>query len=502
MYNHLYLGVRKQKNMIKLSKILNGSLIGSAATKHANTLECAIKEYDGNFAKCVVRDYYIEMRPEEVIRQLFLMILIKDYGYPTSRLMVEYPINFGSEIRYADIVVLDKKFHGVPYIIAEIKNPSKKGGENQLKSYCNASGAPMAVLYNGISKTCYQRKEPNRFVKIFDIPTVHQTLDDILSLNKQRVDAKFSAFLNKFVCRSAQHIIIASNKKSTNAIRRARQITNKQMFFPDFGIKSIEIQLNKASAAIDLDYLRGKDFISLWPCNDDEDKRFMHRLSLRLARICPRVEIVNPEQKWPKKYGATDLLREHGEQAVYDCVFGGHGWHSIKRFASPIYDNMYIEKGYSTFREIISDGVSGALRAMADGIESCRKIKGRRLGNNFDMREEHDSQTGKSLGFQITMPLSLWAAQQASGIWLNESNCYHDLLRASALEVDEEDLELFVEAVNDAEHGELGKLFDYFTDNPRDDFDGFNNLHLSIEHQYRAKADDIELALNADVNGY
>ena len=47
------------------------------------------------FVQCVVRDREIQLKPEEVVRQLYAAKLINDYGYPKNRLAMEYPVNFG-----------------------------------------------------------------------------------------------------------------------------------------------------------------------------------------------------------------------------------------------------------------------------------------------------------------------------------------------------------------------------------------------------------------------
>lgn len=40
--------------------------------------------------KCLVRNKDVVLKPEEVVRQLFIDRLIYEYGYPVSRMQVEY----------------------------------------------------------------------------------------------------------------------------------------------------------------------------------------------------------------------------------------------------------------------------------------------------------------------------------------------------------------------------------------------------------------------------
>ena len=144
----------------------------------------AIKTHRGKetpFVKCIVRDRDIQLRPEEVVRQLYAARLINQYGYPVSRLAVEHPVNFGREKKSADIVVFDKDRPDTPYIIVELKKPQLRDGKNQLRSYCNATGAPIGVWTNGHQISHYNRKDPNYFEDISDLPRVDQSLADILN---------------------------------------------------------------------------------------------------------------------------------------------------------------------------------------------------------------------------------------------------------------------------------------------------------------------------------
>lgn len=49
-----------------------------------------------------------------------------------------------------------------------------------MRSYCNATGATMSVWTNGSQITFFNRKDPNYFEEIPNIPTETQSLKDIL----------------------------------------------------------------------------------------------------------------------------------------------------------------------------------------------------------------------------------------------------------------------------------------------------------------------------------
>ena len=131
--------------------------------------------------QCLIRKKDIRLNPEEVVRQLVLDKLINEYGYPESRIKLEYSVYFGREIKRADIVIMDEDRPLIPYIIFEVKKPKLKDGKEQLKSYCNSTGAPIAVWTNGEQIAYYNRKDPNYFEDIRDIPKENQTLMDIIS---------------------------------------------------------------------------------------------------------------------------------------------------------------------------------------------------------------------------------------------------------------------------------------------------------------------------------
>ena len=130
--------------------------------------------------KCIVRDRDIQLKPEEIVRQLYAARLIDQYGYSKNRLTFEHPVSFGREKKKADIVIFDKDRFDTAYIIVEVKKPKLKDGKDQLRSYCNATGAPIGVWTNGEQISHYHRKDPNYFEDITDIPNSAQSLKDIL----------------------------------------------------------------------------------------------------------------------------------------------------------------------------------------------------------------------------------------------------------------------------------------------------------------------------------
>ncbi len=174
--------------MMKLNEFFkntsyDSTLFSAAAisTLEATVFMKSVKNIDIPYIKCFVREKEIKLTPEEAVRQLYIYKLIYEYKYPISRIQLETPIHFGREVKRADITIMDKDRPMVPYIIVELKKPKLTDGKEQLKSYCNATGAPIGVWTNGEQISCYNRKDPNFFEMISDIPKASQKLSDILS---------------------------------------------------------------------------------------------------------------------------------------------------------------------------------------------------------------------------------------------------------------------------------------------------------------------------------
>lgn len=121
-------------------------------------------------------------KPEEIVRQLFLYRLMHGYGYPASRIAVEKGVQFGSSIadKRADIVIFDRHDPRAVYLIVEVKKPKRRDGRDQLISYCNAEGAPLAVWTNGGEVLIMHREGANSYPQIPDIPRADQSISDIV----------------------------------------------------------------------------------------------------------------------------------------------------------------------------------------------------------------------------------------------------------------------------------------------------------------------------------
>ena len=137
-----------------------------------NRIENSIFDKNGkDFLTCLKRNKDIQVKPEEIVRQLMLDKLINESGYSIDFLNVEHTVNFGREKKFADIVIFNKTDKTSIYCVLEIKKHNAKDGKDQLKSYTNATGAPLAIWTNGTEINYYERLDPNYFEPLSDIST-------------------------------------------------------------------------------------------------------------------------------------------------------------------------------------------------------------------------------------------------------------------------------------------------------------------------------------------
>lgn len=173
-------------NGSKIQKVFSASDVKHGVSlftqEEINAIENMIIEENGEYyITCQIKGRRKKAKPEEIVRQLWIYRILTEYGYPRDRIDVERVVYFGSrDSGLADIVVLHEDMTH-PYIIFEIKRPSRTEGREQLKSYCNAEGAPIGVWSNGNEMIRLHREEPNIFVEIPRIPRVSETLRDILT---------------------------------------------------------------------------------------------------------------------------------------------------------------------------------------------------------------------------------------------------------------------------------------------------------------------------------
>jgi len=179
----------------------------------------AFEKEDGRFyVRCLKRgkDIFIYDKnkkmgkPEEVIRQLWLVKLTQEYKYPLDRIEVEKSVQFGVEVREksADIV-LYKEDKITPYLIFELKQPNAKKAQEQLKSYLSAEGAEGGVWSNGVQRFILYRPYPKEYITtLSDIPNVNQTWDNLFE-EKRTYNELQEKFDLSFIISRLEEMVLA-----------------------------------------------------------------------------------------------------------------------------------------------------------------------------------------------------------------------------------------------------------------------------------------------------
>lgn len=138
---------------------------------------------------CFKREKWVRAKPEEVVRQLFLVWIEETLGYPLSRVGVEWAIQMGEDSgkERADIVIFTDDTCTEPYITFEMKKPKSSEGLEQLRSYLRWTGCFFGCWSNGDDHSFQLREEdqetrkaPYKYRDIGRLPKLGEDLDDIL----------------------------------------------------------------------------------------------------------------------------------------------------------------------------------------------------------------------------------------------------------------------------------------------------------------------------------
>ncbi|MDF1581543.1 MAG: N-6 DNA methylase [Desulfuromonadales bacterium] len=153
--------------------------------------------------------------PEEIVRQLWVYKLINQYGYKMDEIDLEAGVQFGTEVgtKAADIIVYTDNTKETPKIIVECKKPKRKDGIEQLKSYMNAKGAPVAVWSNGSDSIILYRPYPNDYDDtLFDLPKRLQSPAEVMAAKKTLLQLK-KGFNFKKIIQDLEELVLADSGK-------------------------------------------------------------------------------------------------------------------------------------------------------------------------------------------------------------------------------------------------------------------------------------------------
>ncbi|MDD3794149.1 MAG: N-6 DNA methylase [Candidatus Gracilibacteria bacterium] len=144
---------------------------------------------------CPLKNDWLILTPEEEVRQKYIQVLIKDYGYKIEQMEQEFSLtnsDRGTGRARADILVWrseeDRKARKKPLIVVECKSDNvviREKDYYQGMNYASWAGAKFFVTHNSKETRFFQVIDdvlPNLPEEILNIPDVHATEKEINQL--------------------------------------------------------------------------------------------------------------------------------------------------------------------------------------------------------------------------------------------------------------------------------------------------------------------------------
>ena len=100
----------------------------------------------------IIRKQYVELTPEEKVRQYCIHTLIEQYDYPKTAFAVEGSLIVNSMTRRFDVLIYDRNLK--PFMIIECKRPDVELSQktiDQIAAYNHVIQAPYLMITNGYS---------------------------------------------------------------------------------------------------------------------------------------------------------------------------------------------------------------------------------------------------------------------------------------------------------------------------------------------------------------
>jgi type I restriction enzyme M protein len=174
------------------------------SSQQIQQLEASLFADDKNekfYLNCLRRKRKIQVyspsktNPEEIIRQLYILKLNQEYGYPIENMELEVSVQMGSASKSADIVIYDnasKKDKENIVLIIEVKKPNESltQGIDQLESYISALPTYLGVWVDGLEENIRYRNPDNKykFERFKRLPKFNETVADVLATYLKKQD--------------------------------------------------------------------------------------------------------------------------------------------------------------------------------------------------------------------------------------------------------------------------------------------------------------------------
>ncbi|MCP4441276.1 MAG: type I restriction enzyme HsdR N-terminal domain-containing protein [Aureispira sp.] len=108
----------------------------------------------------LVRKKYLKATPEEMVRQLILLYLTKEKGYPVGRIRTEMGLKVNDMDKRSDVLVYNDAFE--PILLIECKSAKVPISEStflQIANYNKTLKVPYLLLTNGPVTCCCKLAE-------------------------------------------------------------------------------------------------------------------------------------------------------------------------------------------------------------------------------------------------------------------------------------------------------------------------------------------------------
>lgn len=153
------------------------------------------------YLTCLRREKKIQIysasktNPEEIIRQLYILKLHHEYGYPIENMELEVDVVMGSASKKADIIIYDnkdKKDKENIVLIIEIKKPKEDmtKGIGQLESYVSALPTKLGVWTDGNEENVRYRNPNNKdkFERFKRVAKYNESIESVLETYLKKAD--------------------------------------------------------------------------------------------------------------------------------------------------------------------------------------------------------------------------------------------------------------------------------------------------------------------------
>lgn len=119
-----------------------------------------------------IRRKFVQLTPEEWVRQHLIRALVERLGYPIGLIKQEAAITTTGGPRRADVVSYGRDQR--PYLIAECKAPTialRQDVFEQVSRYNTVTGSPVLLVTNGLEHYCWRvDRDTHSFNFLKEIP--------------------------------------------------------------------------------------------------------------------------------------------------------------------------------------------------------------------------------------------------------------------------------------------------------------------------------------------